>query len=106
MKAERGLDRPDFGRTRGNDIIADERQFDAASQADAVHAGDQGDRQELSFLQELYSRPATVSGTTSTLQTRAKHREVSPGREVTQAAAYHDRSTTSLISAPQLVQER
>jgi CO/xanthine dehydrogenase Mo-binding subunit len=45
MQSERNLDRADLRRIRCDDIITGERQLEAAAEADAVHTGDDRDRQ-------------------------------------------------------------
>src|SRR5215468_6724101 len=53
MQSERDLDRTDLRRTRRNDVVAGECELEPTAEADAVHTGDDRDREQFEQFQEL-----------------------------------------------------
>src|SRR5262249_2702727 len=64
-------------------------QFEPAAEADAVHAGDDRERQQFEQFQELDTADCRLVAATL-LDARGELRDVRPGREMAQPTAQND----------------
>src|SRR6516162_11521358 len=55
MQSERDLDRTDLRRTRRDDVVTGECEFEPAAEADTVHARDDRNWQQFERFQEIYA---------------------------------------------------
>src|SRR6516164_1081159 len=78
MQSERDLDRTDLRRTRRDDVVAGECELEPPAEADAVHTGDDRDRQQFEQFQEVDTADRRLAAA-ALLDARAELRDVGAG---------------------------
>jgi hypothetical protein len=105
VQPERDLDGADFGRAGRDDVVAGERQFEPSAEADAVHTGNDRDRQQFEQFQEIDAADCRLAAATL-LDARGELRDLRPGREMAQPTAQNDRSAPGIAGCGDLVGDR
>ena len=105
MQSERDLDRADLRRTDRDNVVAGERQFEPAAEGDAVHAGDDRDRQQFEQFQEINATACRLAAATL-FDACAELRDIGSGREMAQPTAQNDCSAAGIAGRGDLVGDR
>src|SRR5215472_6856386 len=110
MQPERDLDRANHRRARRDDVVTGERQFEPAAEADAVHTGDDRDRQQFEQFQEIYATDCRLAAA-ALFDACAEPRSVGPSKLYgrycmvsTETSPFSSRATgaSSITSTPVL----
>jgi len=105
VQAERNLDRADLCRTRRDDVIAGQRQLEAAAEADPVHARNDWDRQQFEQLQKVDAADRRLAPA-ALLNARTEQSDVGAGGEVAQPTAQDDGPAAGLLGPGDLGRDR
>src|SRR6516162_85169 len=96
MQSERDLDRTDLRRTRRDDVVTGECEFEPAAEADTVHARDDRNWQQFERFQEIYAADRRLAFATL-LDARVELRDVGTCGKMAQPAAQNDCPAAGLL---------